>query len=268
MFPGVDGFHWTTLHVVFLAVFFTVLGVVFTTVVTALRRARANAAHAERIRWESDFHDLSANERRCRHELTGEVARRECPNAFDCRVCTQHARHAAPPPAAADTFGLTYPSDRLYHRGHTWVQCEPDGTLLIGLDDLGSRLVGEPDEVGLPRPGAKLEANGAAWLMRKNGGEVRVLSPVDGEVIEAGGPRQGWYLKLRPPAIPPDLRHLLRGAEVRAWVSTELDRLQLLLSPSAVGPSLADGGELMKDLSQQNPTANWDQVLGRMFLDP
>ncbi len=47
-----------------------------------------------------------------------------------------------------------------------------------------------PDAVELPPPGTQLKANGTAFRVRKRGADVRVLSPVDGEVVETGGPGQ------------------------------------------------------------------------------
>ena len=47
-------------------------------------------------------------------------------------------------------LGAPLPQDRLYHRGHTWVRREEDGTYNIGLDDFIRRLIGNPDLIELP----------------------------------------------------------------------------------------------------------------------
>jgi hypothetical protein len=47
----------------------------------------------------------------------------------------------------------------------------------------------------------------------------------------------------------------------------ELERLQLALAPEGLGMSLADGGVPVEDLSQGYPEADWDTVLGDMFLE-
>ena len=93
MFPGVDGFHWSITHIVFLTLFGLVLTTVLTTVSVALwRTRRAFHTHsAEELCWEADFEDLPASERACRHAMTGSAPGRLCPNAFDCRGCGQHA---------------------------------------------------------------------------------------------------------------------------------------------------------------------------------
>lgn len=243
-------------HIIFLGAFFSVLTIITVTLASALLRSRRDLRRqmVERIRWHGDFEDLPARDRVCRHVLTGEFKSRQCPNGFDCRECETHNKWVEKHPAAGadhpeeDMFGMAFPLDRFYHRGHTWVKMESDGTLTIGLDDLGRRLLGTPDSVELPAPGARLETNGAAFRARRQGIEVRVLAPVDGEVIEA----RDMTLRVRPDKL--DFRHLLRGAEVRPWLMREMERLQL-----AVSANLADGGVPME--------ADMDAV-SEMLLEP
>ena len=277
MLPWNYGFHWNLAHVIFLGAFYCVLMTVAATLIAAVRRSR-NAVRqnrVEQIGWHADFHDLPARDRTCRHVLTGEFQHRECPNAFDCRRCETHARLIARHPAAAaqqpeeDLFGMRFPLDRYYHRGHTWVLPEGDGTVTIGLDELGSRLLGTPDSIALPQAGARLQANGTAFRARKRDADVRMLSPVDGEVLATGGADRGWYLRVRPnSASEPALRHLLRGAEIKPWILREMERLQLALSASAGARTLADGGIPVVDIAASYPKVNWDAVCGEMFLEP
>ena len=276
MLPWNYGFHWGMASYIFLGAFYTVLVVVLTTLIGALVRARrALREGSEAIRWQSDFHDLPASDRICRHVLTGEFKHRECPHAFDCRQCSTHAKlleHASAPPSAesdAEIFGMTFPADRFYHRGHTWAHPEADGTVTIGLDDLGARLLGTPDQVILPEPGTMVRANGTAFRVRRREADVRILSPVDGEVVETGGAGSGYFLRVKPLDGIVDLRHLLRGAEVRPWLLRELERLQLALTMEGASvPSLADGGVPVSDIAAAYPETDWDAVCGEMFLEP
>lgn len=275
MLPWNYGFHLDTGHVVFLGAFYTVLLIVAATLVSAAIRSHRDlqARKVESIRWHSDFHDLPARDRVCRHVLTGEFQSRECPHSFDCRECQTHAKLIERHPVAAgdeeeEIFGMAFPLDRMYHRGHTWVRRENDGTVTVGLDELGSRLFGTPDQVALPAAGSQLEVNGPAFRIRKRGADVRVLSPVDGEVLETGGADLSWYLKVRPNASDElAFRHLLRGSEIRPWLMRELERLQLTLTTEGAAPTLADGGVLVDDMSKAYPQADWDAVCGEMFLE-
>jgi hypothetical protein len=277
MLPWNYGFHWNLAHVIFLGAFYCVLTAVAATVIAAVRRARRALLQncVEAVAWHADFHDLPARDRVCRHVLTGELRARECPHAFDCRECETHAKLTARHPlpeaghAAEDLLGMAFPLDRFYHRGHTWAHPEPDGTVTVGLDELGSRLLGTPDAADLPLPGARVEANGTAFRVHKRNADVRVLSPVDGEVVETGGADRGWYLRIKPAAAgEAAFRHLLRGAEVRPWLLCEMDRLQLALAAPEGAPTLADGGVPVADIAACYPRADWDAVCGEMFLEP
>src|SRR6476660_4331556 len=107
MFPWNYGFHFGIASYIFLGAFYTVLVVVATTLLSAFRRARGDLrkGKVEDIRWHSDFHELSAADRTCRHVLTGEFKSRECPRAFDCRGCETHAKLVAlhPPTAGGES---------------------------------------------------------------------------------------------------------------------------------------------------------------------
>jgi hypothetical protein len=277
MLPWNYGFQWNAGHVIFLGAFYSVLAVVAGTLIAVARRSRRDLVglRAEEIGWYADFHDLAARDRVCRHVLSGELESRECPHAFDCRQCETHARLIALHPVALaaqpeeDLFGMEFPLDRFYHRGHAWAQPQADGTVTVGLDELGQRLLGVPDAVALPQPGTHVYANGTAFRAHKRDADVRVLSPVDGEVVETGGADRGWYLKVKPEVTgEATFRHLLRGAEIRPWLMREMERLQLALSTDGAAPTLADGGVPVADIAASYPKADWDAVCGEMFLEP
>ena len=273
MFPGIDGFHWTIGHVAFLSLFFAVVSTIFATVVSAawrtVRDFRTN--QAIELCWKLSFAELPEPERRCRHELAGRVISRTCDNSFDCRHCSKYSQFAVlPARAPVHALGLNYSADRLYHRGHTWLKPAEDDTFTIGLDELADHLVGSPDSIEMPEVGTELEVNQTAWCMKKNGNEIRVRAPIDGAVIGVGGPKQGWYLKIRPrlsPSDPKTLRHLLRGPEVHGWLTREMERLQLQLRAPNTPPALADGGVLLPGLMDALPEADWDTVLADTFLE-
>jgi len=273
MFPGIDGFHWTVGHIVFLSLFFAVVLTIGATIVSAAwRTARDFRTHrAIELCWQQDFAELPESARRCRHELAGRVISRTCDNAFDCRGCGKYLQFSVLPASGVSrAFGLNYPEDRLYHRGHTWVKNEKDGTVGIGLDDLADHLIGDPDSIRMPEIGSEIEVNQTAWSMKKNGNEIRVRAPIEGTVVGVGNRNSGWYLRVRPRLDvndPSALRHLLRGPEVYGWVSRELERLQLQLSPSNTAPTLADGGTLLPGLMDTLPEAHWDMVLADTFLE-
>jgi len=275
VFPWNYGFVWNAGHIIFLGAFYAVLTIMALTLLNALRRARSDLRghKTEDIRWHSDFEDLLARDRVCRHVLTGEFQQRQCPNAFDCRHCETHSKLIHMRPAAMegedDIYGMAFPLDRFYHRGHTWARRELDGTVTVGIDELGKRLIGSPDAVDLPKPGAHLHVNGTAFRVKRHGGEVRVLAPVDGEVLETAGATDEWCLKLKPDAGDESgFRHLLRGAEIAPWIMREMERLQLALRGEGTAATLADGGVPVADIAASSPQVDWSAVCGEMFLEP
>jgi glycine cleavage system H lipoate-binding protein len=274
--PWIYGFNWNAGHIIFLGAFYMVLAALVATVASAAIRSRRalRTDQAEAIRWHSDFESMPACDQVCRHVLTGEFQSRQCPHAFDCRECETHAKliqcHPLPrvEEPEEDVFGMAFPLDRFYHRGHTWARLEKDGTVLVGLDELGARLLGRPDALVLPKPGDRVHANGAAFHARRRDAEVRVISPVDGEVVETGSAERGWYLRVKPTSNDAKtFRHLLRGAEIKPWIQREMERLQLALTAEGAAPALADGGVPVSDIAAAYPAADWDAVCGEMFLE-
>ena len=96
MFPGVNGFHWNPVHIIFLSAFGLVLSVLLVTLVTAffrtLRDMRGGRSAA--IAWHCDFEDLPRQERLCRHAFEGAAPSRVCDRGFDCRECDTHPKFA------------------------------------------------------------------------------------------------------------------------------------------------------------------------------
>lgn len=271
MFPGIDGFHWTFGHVLFLSLFFVVALTIFTTVASAVVRTVHDFRSHRAINfcWHEEFNELPVSDRRCRHELAGRVISRTCDNAFDCRQCEKYPQFAVLPATGnVHSLGLDYPEDRYYHRGHTWVKPEEDGAVSIGLDQLATHLIGAPESVDVPDIGSEIETNQTAWRIRKNGHEIHVRAPIEGTVVGVSR-EEGWCLRIRPRLDvrdPKTWRHLLRGAEVRGWITRELERLQFELRAPNTAPALADGGVLVFDLMGAVPDADWDRVLSETFL--
>ena len=279
MFPGIDGFHWTLGHVLFLSLFFAVALTILITVASAAWRTSREfrSDRAIDLWWRSQFAELPISDRRCRHELAGRFPATVlehlilAANLLHCAVGVGKALHRVEPFREADALfqRLNFAEDRYYHRGHTWVKPEEDGTVTVGLDGLAAHLVGTPESVSLPEAGQELEVNQTAWRMKKKGRKIEVRAPIEGTVVGIGGPKEGWYLKIHPRLDvrePVTLRHLLRGPEVHGWLSRDLERLQLQLRAPSAAPALADGGVLMPDLMNAVPEADWDAVLADTFL--
>ena len=71
MFPGIDGFHWSFGHVLFLSLFFAVVLTILVTIASSAWRATQDFRNHRAIDlwWRSQFAELPLADRRCRHEL-------------------------------------------------------------------------------------------------------------------------------------------------------------------------------------------------------
>jgi hypothetical protein len=275
MFPWSPEFVWDAGHILFFGALYSVLLAIAGALGVAGWRVlqQQRAGHRDAIVWHADFDDLLRSARSCRHDLTGEAPGRVCETGFDCRRCTEHPAlellraSLAQPATPSAPLGIDLPPDRLYHRGHTWVRPEPDGSVTVGLDDLARRLLGTPDEVQLPEVGAHLHEHAPLVRVRRRASDVRLLSPLDGTVLAVEGAGTGFVLRLAPRAAN-GTRHLLGGSEARVWALRELERLQRALAPAGMGPALADGGELVADVGAVVPAERYDALLGEMLLEP
>jgi hypothetical protein len=277
MLPWVHGFQWEAGHLIFLGLFFTVALGIGTTVVSAVVRTRRDCLRegADGALWRAEFAALASTARLCRAAFADERHTSLCVNGFNCSACTRYP--LLPAAAEAETNvvdgeftvnGLRYPLDRAYHRGHTWVFQEADGTVGVGLDEMASRLLGPPDWTDLPPVGTLLQLNGNGWRLRKHGSVFRILSPISGKVVGHGSAESGGFLRVRPESPAVAQQHLLRGRnEVQGWVLREMERLQAACADGSVGISLADGGELVEDLSVVLRHGEWDGLCGEMLLD-
>jgi glycine cleavage system H lipoate-binding protein len=192
------------------------------------------------------------------------------------KVAVVRVAEAARKAAAAATGWFAVPAEVDVHPGHTWARLESDGTVSVGLDDLGHRLVGELDRIDLPVAGARVEQGEAAVRLGADGRTVALLSPVDGEVIDtnaslAAAPErfaepygQGWLFRVRPTRWSRNKAQLLSGQVARDWVEEQGRLLSMRLSPQPV-PMLQDGGAPVHGIARELDPEHWDAVAREFF---
>lgn len=264
MLPSAYEFHWDTGHLVFLGIFYGVVTVVLTGLGCAayqwmkdLHRKRVGA-----IEWEEAFHDLPEARRHCRHEFDGTFDRRICNNGFDCAHCTGHRE------IAADTGNsATQDNTRLFHRGHTWVHLDHEGVATIGLDGFARSCFGKSDRMAIPPTGEDLVAGERCLALERGYLRARIPSPLSGSVVEQGMPGDNWLFRLRPTGEPGEIENLLQGREAEVWLLREKEWLQKTLHSAEGIPMLADGGDLIDDLVEAYPRADWEDIWAQVCLE-
>ena len=154
--------------------------------------------------------------------------------------------------------GVTLHPALHYHSGHTWVMPRKDGTVRIGIDDFGRRLLDGVRDVRLPAKGSEVVEGEVAIHLGCGKKQAKLLSPVDGMVVEInealtrGGALptnleddpygKGWLFSVKVP--DKKFVHLPTSAMAREWMKNEVDRLSFLLHQD-LGLVAADGGDLV-----------------------
>jgi glycine cleavage system H lipoate-binding protein len=127
---------------------------------------------------------------KCRHMLSGRVSYSLCSYGYNCAKCPfdQMLEETSYLPNLKasqidKTSGFDVARDHYYHYGHTWARVEYGGRVRVGIDDFALRLLGEQDEIRLPKLGATVEQNRPQAVIRRSGNVAQPLSPVDGKVV-------------------------------------------------------------------------------------
>jgi glycine cleavage system H protein len=206
----------------------------------------------------------------------GLLAYKLCDRALDCEGCpldaalrgragatTATERHASRPHRGG---ALTFPGDRRYARNHLWIQAVEEGVVRVGLDALVARLADAPVALDLPREGELVTRGGPLVTLSGDAGDLRLSSPVTGRVVAVNEPLRhapdaaleapygdGWLVEVAMTATA-DFGHLASAADMRRQAHHDAQRLrrkvamELLTSHQDVGPTMADGGEILVDL--------------------
>jgi glycine cleavage system H protein len=181
------------------------------------------------------------------------------------------------PHASTPSGWFQLPLERSYHPGHGWARPGPDGRMTVGADDFAQKLVGRPDSITLPPPGARVEQGQPLSRLTIGDKSVDLLAPVGGEVVECnqavlGDPEllnrdpygEGWLVQVRPDRRDADAGGLLTGEAAEAWMGSMEASLRKRMTTS-LGLLLQDGGIPVSGLARTLAGDDWDE-LSREFL--
>lgn len=234
-------------------------------------------------RWVERMLMLPAHRRKCRYMLTGEVARKICPNAYECGSCsfdqTMRERLHNEEGAAViskEIEGFKLAEGFFYHEGHTWARQEYGGGVRVGMDDFIQKLLGTLSGVDLPDVGQEMKQGARGLTVRKNGHVASLLSPIEGVVlkvnhevasepgrINASPYEAGWLFVVEPTRAKKDFKALLSGAEAEDYLTRE--REALLNFEGEEYRLAADGGLPLGDISKGLSADQW-KALTKRFL--
>ncbi|MGA7306922.1 MAG: response regulator [Rhodothermales bacterium] len=122
---------------------------------------------------------------------------------------------------------------------HTWINIQPDGMLLIGVDDFAQKLLGIVEGVTLPHADAVLGKGDSLFTLHRGGNELTFPSPAGGKVaflneslashperVNESPFEDGWVCAIDPAHLPEDLQGFRIGADAIAWYEDEIDRFR------------------------------------------
>jgi glycine cleavage system H protein len=169
---------------------------------------------------------------------------------------------------------------RYHHPGHTWAQALAKGVAAVGIDELGSKILGRIDAVGLPQVGQEVRQGKRAWSFRLGARTVHLVSPVTGRVLAVNGRLerepslinrapygQGWVFKARLSRTSEDLKSLFGGPAARRLMELTRAWVGLILSPPAsLQPTFQDGGEIVEGLAHRLTDEQWERLKREIFL--
>jgi glycine cleavage system H lipoate-binding protein len=185
------------------------------------------------------------------------------------------ARAPSRPPQSGDWFEL--PSRLFFHPGHAWARVDGPDTVTVGIDDFARKLLGPLAALGLPGPGQTVTQGERAWSLVVDSTPIDMLSPIDGTVVAVNDAAQaspdlvsqdpydrGWLLKVRSPRLAANLKHLISGSLIWAWMDDFTCALRLQAGLDTA-PACQDGGAPVDGLARALDRDGWDRI-ARQFL--
>ncbi len=236
--------------------------------------------------WRRTLERRPIESRKCRHMLTGRVALKYCANNFDCARCAydQMLEDTQPELEACDpstnvVAGFSLPDQHYFHRGHSWARVEYGGRVRCGVDDFAMRLLGPPDQIELPALGQPVGLSLGDIRLQRGEHKAPVHCPVEGVVV-AVNPRvqqdahsahnapfgSGWLMMVEPTRLRRDLRSLLYGTEVNAWLEDETSDLSAQVTGVSGHALAATGGTVVDDIYGSVDGLDWDALVQRYLL--
>ena len=174
-----------------------------------------------------------------------------------------------------DLRGVLLHPGLFYHPGHTWIMPEGSGSVRVGLDDFGRKLVGDIRSVDLPPTGSRVRRGEAAVQVDCGTKHARLLSPVDGVVtaVNEAVAREGSTLERDPygkgwlftaEVSDRGFTSLPTGSAAIDWMNRETGRLSMFLH-GELGVTAADGGEIVPRPPEMLSDDQWEHLVSAFF---
>jgi glycine cleavage system H protein len=181
-------------------------------------------------------------------------------------------------PKMIKTAGFEVPDNYSFHPGHTWVHDEGRQNARVGIDGFAGNLFGQVDSVELAEPNRWVRQGQKLCTVKHGEQRVDMLSPIEGVLISVNHEvrkhpnlivedpyKNGWLCVVKAPELATNVKNLLQGPIVPAWMQNSVARLGGMMQQ--LSPALAqDGGLPMKGLLFQVDASVREQLAREFFL--
>ena len=187
---------------------------------------------------------------------------------------------------ALNENSILAPAGLYYDKSHTWAYREPDGMVIIGIDDFMQHLTGSLTQVKMKEPGEKVRKGEKVLTLVREGKQLELCAPVSGTIklqnqrlkaqpagINSAPYTDGWVYLLEPANWHREIRFLMVVEKYREWLEDEFTRLKDFLANSANANErvfnqlvLQDGGELTDQVLANLSPEVWEDFQTQ-FID-
>ncbi|NIR52785.1 response regulator [candidate division KSB1 bacterium] len=125
---------------------------------------------------------------------------------------------------------------------HAWLSIEMTGAVRIGLDDFAQKIIGQIDEIGLPKKGKKVKRGEPLFTVKQSSRTLTFPSPVSGEITAVNRELSehidalkikpyevGWICCIEASNLTNELRNLRIGADAVSWYHEEIDKFRKMV---------------------------------------
>jgi glycine cleavage system H lipoate-binding protein len=241
---------------------------------------RSGGAANRIVAWEEKVKALPPSKRPCIHSLKKRIAFKPCTSEYRCDRCefdqffldSYTVQAVVKPVDFLTVEGFRLPHGYYLHEGHAWARIEGAGSIRVGIDEFGLRLLGPLDRVEAPLVGKLVKQGQPQVLLHRGRNQVRVLSPVSGVVTAVNTTLRdrgnlanrdpytaGWVMTVQADHLRADLKGLMIGQESARFLGREVEQLQQTVQ-EACGPLAADGGYWGDDIFGSAPRIGWEKI--------
>ncbi len=181
-------------------------------------------------------------------------------------------------PVMLKAAGFEVAEGYAFHPGHTWVLDEGRQNARVGIDAFAGDLFGKIDSIEIADLNRWVRQGQKLCTMTREGRSIDLLSPIEGVLVSVNHEvlknpslmvddpyKNGWLCVVKAPELSTNVKNLLHGPLVPAWMQNSMARMSAMLQQ--LNPALAqDGGLPIKGLLFQVDSNTQQQLVKEFFL--